>query len=191
VAQQNPASHARLRPIRAEANGLAARYDRDALMSKRPPPAAPLLPPGPLSDAATLVHGRPPLSDAAAADSDAVPARSSRTHHRVTRRVAVCLGVGFESDANAFTGVTSDISEGGLFVATHSLPPIGSEIDLKFSLPAGPELHTRGIVRWLRDTHEPDSAPPGMGVEFSALAEHELTLIRDFVDQREPAFFEG
>jgi uncharacterized protein (TIGR02266 family) len=104
----------------------------------------------------------------------------------------VCLGVGFESEASTFTGITADISEGGVFVATHSLPPIGSEIDLRFSLPAGPELHTRGIVRWLRDSHdETESAPPGIGVEFSTLAERELALIRAFIDQCEPTIFEG
>lgn len=101
------------------------------------------------------------------------------------------MGVGFESGASTFTGVTSDISEGGLFVATHTLPPVGCEIDLHFSLPAGPELRTRGVVRWLRDSHDLDSAPPGIGVQFSALDERELTLIRAFIDQREPAFFEG
>jgi uncharacterized protein (TIGR02266 family) len=101
------------------------------------------------------------------------------------------LGVGFESDSSTFSGVTSDISEGGVFVATHTLPPIGCEIDLRFSLPSGPELHARGVVRWLRDSHDADSAPPGIGVQFSALAEHELTLIRAFVDECEPAFVEG
>ena len=109
----------------------------------------------------------------------------------MTRRVPVCLGVGFESESLTFTGVTSDISEGGLFVATHTLPPIGCEIDLRFSLPAGPELRARGVVRWLRDSHDTDSSPPGIGVEFSALAEHDLTLIRAFIDQSEPSFFEG
>jgi uncharacterized protein (TIGR02266 family) len=102
------------------------------------------------------------------------------------------LGVGFESEANTFTGITADLSEGGVFVATHSLPPIGSEVELRFSLPAGPELHTRGIVRWLRDSHdEMESAPPGIGVEFSTLAARELTLIRAFIDQHEPPFLEG
>lgn len=101
------------------------------------------------------------------------------------------MGVGFEGASSTFSGVTADISEGGLFVATHTLPPIGCEIDLRFSLPSGPELRTRGVVRWLRDAHEADSGPPGIGVEFRALAEHDLALIRAFVDQREPAFFEG
>jgi len=153
--------------------------------------AAPLLPPGPLSDAATLVHERPRPPRASPAESAATFKRDAHGQHRLTRRVPVCLGVGFESDSSTFTGVTSDISEGGLFVATHTLPAVGCEIDLRFSLPSGPELHTRGIVRWLRDSHEADSAPPGIGVQFSALAERELTAIRAFIDQREPTFFEG
>lgn len=153
--------------------------------------AAPLLPPGPRSDAATLTHARPQQERGPEAEAPATPTRSPRGQHRQTRRVPVCLGVGFEADSTTFTGVTSDISEGGLFVATHTLPPIGCEIDLRFSLPSGPELHMRGVVRWLRDSHDADSAPPGIGVEFSALAEHELSLIRAFVDQREPAFLEG
>lgn len=159
--------------------------------------AAPLLPPGPPSDAATLTHARPQPGRAARPERDnatsdnATPERKPRSQHRQTRRVSVCLGVGFESDASEFTGITADISEGGLFVATHSLPPIGSEIALRFSFPAGPELHARGIVRWLRDSNDTDSAPPGIGVEFSALAERELSLIRAFVDQCEPPFFEG
>jgi uncharacterized protein (TIGR02266 family) len=117
--------------------------------------------------------------------------RSARGQHRLTRRVPVCLGVGFESESTTFTGVTSDISEGGVFVATHSLPPIGSEIELRFSLPAGPELRARGVVRWLRDEEQADSAPPGIGVQFSALAEHDLRLIRAYIDECEPAFLEG
>ena len=120
-----------------------------------------------------------------------MPKRGPRGQHRLTRRVPVCLGVGFESDSSSFSGVSSDISEGGVFVATHSLPPIGSEIELRFSLPAGPELRTRGVVRWLRDANEADSAPPGIGVQFRTLAERDLTLIRAFIDEWEPAFFEG
>jgi len=117
--------------------------------------------------------------------------RGPRGQHRRTRRVPVCLGVGFDSDSSSFSGVTSDISEGGLFVATHSLPPVGSEIELRFSLPAGPELHARGVVRWLRDANDADAAPPGIGVQFNALPEHDLSAIRAFIDEWEPAFFEG
>jgi uncharacterized protein (TIGR02266 family) len=140
------------------------------------------------------VHARPQHERAARtgpAGDNATPERKSRSQHRQTRRVPVCLGVGFESEASLFSGVTADLSEGGVFVATHSLPAIGSEIDLRFSLPAGPELHARGIVRWLRDSTEADSAPPGIGVEFHTLPERDRSLIRAFIDQSEPTFFEG
>lgn len=114
-----------------------------------------------------------------------------RGQHRRTRRVPVCLGVGFDSESSTFSGVTSDISEGGVFVATHSLPPVGSEIELRLSLPAGPELQARGVVRWLRDANEANDAPPGIGVQFSGLTDQDLRAIRAFVDEWEPAFFEG
>lgn len=153
---------------------------------------APLLPPGPPSDATTLVHARPqPSRASSSAQGSPAPAGSARGQHRLTRRVPVCLGVGFESDSSNFTGITADISEGGLFVATHTLPPIGSEIDLRFSLPSGPELRVRGIVRWLRDSYDAGSAPPGIGVQFSALAEQDLARIRAFVDQSEPTYLES
>jgi uncharacterized protein (TIGR02266 family) len=110
----------------------------------------------------------------------------------VTRRVGVCLGVGVRSEASVYTGFTSDLSEGGIFVATHELQPIGSEVELVFTLPAGAELHARGIVRWLRDPLDYDPhSPPGMGVQFTNLDRRTLALIHAFVEEREPAFFEG
>ena len=184
-------AYALARPIQAGARRLRPRYDARRTVTSHRPKAGPLLPPGPPSDATTLVHARPQPAATAATQDNATRKPGARLQHRLTRRAQISLDVGFESDASTFTGVTSDISEGGLFVATHSLPPIGSEIDLRFSLPAGPELRMRGVVRWLRDSHEADSAPPGIGVEFSTLAEHELSLIRAFVDQNVPAFFEG
>jgi uncharacterized protein (TIGR02266 family) len=118
--------------------------------------------------------------------------RRSDIQRRLTRRVGVCLGVGFRSESSSFTGFTSDISEGGLFVATHELQALGSEIELTFTLPAGSELIARGIVRWVRDPldYNPHS-PPGMGVQFTALGDQIRVLIHEFVELREPMFFEG
>jgi uncharacterized protein (TIGR02266 family) len=105
-------------------------------------------------------------------------------------RAELNVGVGFLSDSNFYTGFTSDLSEGGLFVATHMLQPIGSELTLTFALPTGPEISVRGIVRWLRDTHDYNSlTPPGMGVQFLALEGRDLDRIREFVALREPLFF--
>ena len=111
---------------------------------------------------------------------------------RIARRVDLSVGVGFRSDSNFYTGFTSDISEGGLFVATHMLQPIGSELTVVFALPTGPEISVRGTVRWLRDTREYDaSTPPGMGVQFQAMHADDLERIRRFVALRAPLFFES
>lgn len=107
-------------------------------------------------------------------------------------RVELHVGVGFRSDATFYTGFTSDISEGGLFVATHMLQAIGSELALTFALPTGPEISVRGIVRWVRDSHDYNTTtPPGMGVQFFALKVEDLERIRELVQLREPTFFEA
>ena len=111
---------------------------------------------------------------------------------RVAPRVELHVGVGFRSGPSFYTGFTSDLSEGGLFVATHMLQAIGSELALTFALPTGPEISVRGIVRWVRDTHDYNSAtPPGMGVQFQAIKPEDLERIREFVAIREPMFFEA
>lgn len=118
-----------------------------------------------------------------------VPAGVER---REVTRVELCVGVGFLSDTNFYTGFTSNISEGGLFVATHMLQPVGSIITVTFALPGGAEITTRGIVRWVRDpSREDDSATPGMGVQFVGLREFDRARIRRFVSVREPMFYEA
>lgn len=65
-----------------------------------------------------------------------------------------------------------DLAEGGLFVRTHQLLPIGSELDLSLSVPgeAKPlELHGR-VVRVNAGTVESDASEPvGMGIRFEGL----------------------
>ena len=114
------------------------------------------------------------------------------TERRYAQRVDLSVGVGFRNDSSFYTGFTQDLSEGGLFVATHMLQPIGSEITLTFALPTGPEISVRGVVRWQRDPHEHNSlTPPGMGVQFQDLSDEDLERIRKFVALREPLFFEA
>ena len=109
---------------------------------------------------------------------------------RIAPRAELDVGVGFYSDTNFYTGFTEDVSEGGLFVATHVLEPIGTVLKLTFTLPGGPQIIAVGVVRWVRDprNHDADTAP-GMGVQFKALQQEHLHLIREFVALREPLFY--
>lgn len=109
---------------------------------------------------------------------------------RSTPRVDLNVGVGFRSDTSFYTGFISDLSEGGLFVATHMLQPIGAELTLTFALPSGPEISVRGLVRWQRDAHDYNPVtPPGMGVQFLDISDADLARIREFVAVRVPLFF--
>jgi Tfp pilus assembly protein PilZ len=91
-----------------------------------------------------------------------------------------------ETDPRTTTPV-SDLSETGVFVHTEELLPLGSEIDLRFTVfPDEPVLFEgRGkVVRYGTD-------PPGMGVEFvdiddSARDVVRKILLRDEADRRRP-----
>jgi uncharacterized protein (TIGR02266 family) len=113
-------------------------------------------------------------------------AGAGRDHSRVQLKTNINLG----SDSNFFTGFSTDISEGGIFVATVETVPHGTKVDLDFTLPGGRPLKASGVVRWLREpsAHTPDLMP-GMGVQFQDLQPEVASLISDFVRKREPLFF--
>ncbi len=60
---------------------------------------------------------------------------------RASERYDLEIKVDLESDHNFYTGLTQNISAGGLFIATHQLRRIGDRITLKFQIPG-----TEGIV---------------------------------------------
>jgi len=101
------------------------------------------------------------------------------------------LQVTMLSEHNFFMGLSENMSEGGLFIATHQLQPIGTMVDLKFQLPMRAEpLEVRGEVRWLRPFSQDVEAPPGMGVRFVNLTPEQNELIRAFLRSRPPIFYD-
>jgi uncharacterized protein (TIGR02266 family) len=98
--------------------------------------------------------------------------------------------IDLSSDDNFFNGFSSNISDGGLFVATVNLVPLGTEVDLHFSLPSGEKVEVHGVVRWRREVNDqlPD-AFPGLGVQFTRLDERAQQTISRFVEAREPMFY--
>ena len=112
-----------------------------------------------------------------------------RKYERATLKTFVHL----ESDSNFYTGLTSDISEGGLFVATHEVLPLGAVVDLEFSFGRDDhEVNVQGEVRWVRD-YNPDTPEvrPGMGVKFLNLSCQDRARIKLFVEMRDSLFFEA
>ena len=110
---------------------------------------------------------------------------------RRSPRVTLETEITVESESNFYTGFTEDISDGGLFLATYQLRPLGSEIEVTFTLPDGHTVHAAGEVRWLRDPRDYNrDAPPGMGIQFHALSDEDRAAIAEFIRSRSPLFYD-
>ncbi len=96
--------------------------------------------------------------------------------------------VTFHSESNFYAGFSSNLSDGGLFVATHEDLPIGTELALRFTLPGGEEVEATVAVRWRRPA-QPD-LPGGVGVEFIELPPLARDAIHRFMRRRDPIFHE-
>ena len=105
-------------------------------------------------------------------------------------RVSVNLGVTLRSDSNFYVGFADNISEGGLFVATHDLLPIGSAITLEFRLPGDDEpICIPAEVRWQRPVSDPENGIlPGFGAKFLEVDSADQARLDDFISSREPLF---
>lgn len=68
----------------------------------------------------------------------------------------------------------SDISVTGVYIETNSPAPVGSNLNLTFTLPDGHLIDTEGVV-----VHSQPQA--GMGVEFTGLKRDDARRIRQFI----------
>ncbi len=99
------------------------------------------------------------------------------------------LELEFTEDTHFYAGLTQDISQGGVFVATYRLLPVGSRLALSFVLPGGTEIRASGEVKWLRES-ACSGERPGMGVAFSELSEDAILAIHRFCSERPPLYMD-
>ncbi len=126
-------------------------------------------------------HNPPPLPSS----------RQAMMERRSSTRISLEIEVGVQTENNFYTGFSADISEGGIFVSTYQMRPVGTTIDVEFELPDGYEIKASGIVRWLREPRDPESeVTPGMGIQFTSLKPADMEAIQTFVAEREPMFYD-
>ena len=113
---------------------------------------------------------------------------------RAAERFDLEVTVDLESDHNFYTGLTQNISSGGVFIATHHLRRIGDHITLKFTLPGSAKtLEVETEVRWIRENTALLSAGEsgiGMGVRFINLSVEAQAAINAFVTSRESLYYD-
>jgi uncharacterized protein (TIGR02266 family) len=112
---------------------------------------------------------------------------------RADRRLALHVEVDVCSAHNFYTGLTQDISRGGLFVATHQLFPVGELVNLSFTLPdgVGPFV-AEAQVKWVRENlaGDDDDHPSGMGLKFLSLTAEARASIARFLQIRDSVFYD-
>ena len=129
-----------------------------------------------------------PVASGRPSESGAMRALEAR---RVHPRHDVELEVSLESESNFYMGLTENLSEGGLFIATHLVKPIGTKVEVSFKLPHVAEaIKAVGVVRWTREYSETSDSMPGMGVRFENIAPEHVEHIREFLAARAPLFYD-
>jgi uncharacterized protein (TIGR02266 family) len=124
----------------------------------------------------------------ASQESGPMPAVEARRAHP---RHDVELEVTLESESNFYMGLTENLSEGGLFIATHLVKPMGTRIEVSIKLPHVAEpIKAVGTVRWTREYSETSDTMPGMGVRFENIAPEHVAQIREFLAARAPLFYD-
>jgi uncharacterized protein (TIGR02266 family) len=118
-------------------------------------------------------------------EAHAIPPRGEE--HRAFPRVAVAVAIGLETESHFFSGLSGDVSEGGVFVQTYRELPVGRGVEVHFELPEG-ELTAHGQVRWHRTSS--DSSPPGLGIAFEGLDDEQREIIQRFCERRAPLYYE-
>jgi uncharacterized protein (TIGR02266 family) len=113
---------------------------------------------------------------------------------RAAERFDLEVKVDLESDHNFYTGLTQNISSGGVFIATHVLRKIGERITLKFTLPGSEKvLEVETEVRWIRENSalmRTSDGGTGMGVRFINLSPEASAAINAFVQSRESLYYD-
>jgi uncharacterized protein (TIGR02266 family) len=105
---------------------------------------------------------------------------------RNAQRFQVELELTLQSESTIWIGQAANVSDGGVFVATKELKPIGTEVEMTLRLPGNLlPVWTLGVVCWIRETSGRADAPLGMGIQFRLIADDSLRRIRDFIRQRQ------
>ena len=111
---------------------------------------------------------------------------------RAEPRAAVYASVDLFSENNFWSGLTMNMSDGGVFVATHNVVPVGTVLVLHLLLPFEKEpVITLAQVRWSRGYSGQEDVPPGIGLQFVDTDATSLAKIKKFVaTMREPLFYD-
>ena len=118
---------------------------------------------------------------------------SGGTDRRHELRAGFDIQVGVATDHRLFVGLTSNISTGGLFIASDEPFKKGDKVEVRFSIPGASHVfHKHATVCWTRpfDASGHGHSRAGAGVRFDDLSDEESRILDAFLKVHEPIFFD-
>ncbi|MEO6418862.1 MAG: PilZ domain-containing protein [Polyangiaceae bacterium] len=110
-----------------------------------------------------------------------------RDVHRSGPRIGCSIDVRLTRGTDFFAGISTNVSEGGVFVATHGELEIGAELSLELTVSTG-RVYARGVVLWQRGASP--YGPPGLGVAFMRLSQEAANTLHAFCMECAPLYFQ-
>ena len=123
----------------------------------------------------------------------AAPVKKGVAPHpkRTATRIGLNADIGIQSENNFYTGFSEDISEGGIFITTYDDKPLGTKMNLTFTLPNGYVVMAKGSVKWLREFNPlTPEMKPGMGIQFDELSPEDKNQIDVYIKTEGTMFYE-
>jgi type IV pilus assembly protein PilZ len=109
-----------------------------------------------------------------------LPEAPSAPERRRTERADLVVRVDYQTVDELFSEFARNINEGGLFVETDTLHPLGTRVDLQFKLPGSDEpVQVTGSV--VRATAGSGDEPSGVGIGFDELDTHTRQRINELI----------
>ena len=104
--------------------------------------------------------------------------KRNRLHERHTRR----LETDFFFEDRVFKGISSNLSEKGLFIRTNNCLTPGSYIEFMVYTPAGGKAYGAGVVRRANKSNSP-LIKNGMGIELRRCDRNYRDMLRDVIGE--------
>jgi uncharacterized protein (TIGR02266 family) len=113
-------------------------------------------------------------------------------HVRAHPRAPLAVKVHYSTpEGKEFDGLTGGIGGGGLFIESSMPLPVGSELNIQFSLPDRPlePIQASGKVCWVRAKPDRFTLYPGMGIQFTDIdsdsRDHVMQLVKSLIQVRQ------
>jgi uncharacterized protein (TIGR02266 family) len=108
---------------------------------------------------------------------------------RQDQRLPLAVEVDVASANTFWTGLTRNVSRGGLFVESETPLAVGTVLTFTLRIDTVPsDADVRGIVRWVRPEDHGD-LPAGMGIQFVDLDPALADAIERFIDELKDSLY--